>query len=107
MARDIATVRNYPNCARLTISRSKLQIVCTRFTFFDFLDFLTSNIMLPITGLLIAIFVGYVMSPKIINEQIGFKSSIKSIWMFLLKFIAPCAVSVVFVAGIIDKFSNG
>ena len=77
------------------------------FTFFDFLDFLTSNIMLPITGLLIAIFVGYVMSPKIINEQIGFKSSIKSICMFLLKFIAPCAVSVVFVAGIIDKFSNG
>lgn len=77
------------------------------FTFFDFLDFLTSNIMLPITGLLIAIFVGYVMSNKIINEQIGFQSSIKSIWMFLLKFIAPCAVSVVFVAGIIDKFFNG
>ena len=76
------------------------------FTYFDFLDFLTSNIMLPLTGLLIAVFVGYIISPRIIDSQINSNTRWKSSWITLLKFVAPIAILIVFAAGIIDKFGN-
>ena len=76
------------------------------FTYFDFLDFLTSNILLPLTGLLIAVFVGYIISPRIIDSQMNSNTRWKSSWITLLKFVAPIAILIVFAAGIVDKFGN-
>ncbi len=76
------------------------------FTYFDFLDFLTSNIMLPLTGLLIAVFVGYIISPRIIDSQMNSNTRWRSSWITLLKFVAPIAILIVFAVGIIDKFGN-
>ena len=66
-------------------------------TFFDNLDYLTSNIMLPLGGLFIALFVAWVLSRKSALEElntgdhVGFK-----IWYFLVRFITPVAVVIVF-----------
>jgi NSS family neurotransmitter:Na+ symporter len=75
------------------------------FTFFDFLDFLTANIMLPISGLMIALFVGYAMNKKLVEEQLeGTSQTVSSLWLFTVRNIAPVAIAAVFVMGIYDKF---
>jgi NSS family neurotransmitter:Na+ symporter len=75
------------------------------FTFFDFLDFLTANIMLPISGLLIALFVGYVMKKEVVEvEMAGTSPRVFQLWQFTLCYIAPVAIAAVFVMGIYDKF---
>ncbi len=75
------------------------------FTFFDFLDFLTANIMLPISGLLIALFVGYVIDKKITDSEMqGINPRIETTWLFSLRYIAPIAIGAVFIMGVYDKF---
>jgi len=75
------------------------------FTFFDFLDFLTANMLLPISGLLIALFVGYVVDKKIIDsEMLGIQPKVALIWRFALRYLAPLAIGAVFIMGFYDKF---
>ncbi len=73
-------------------------------TFFDLLDYLTANIMLPLGGLCIALFVGWVMSRDDSMAELKMKRPLAyGIWIFLLKYISPTAVLIVFlnVIGII------
>lgn len=74
-------------------------------TYFDFMDFLTANIMLPISGLLIAVFVGFYMNSKAVNSELsGIGPSLRKVWQFSLRFIAPTAIGAVFFMGLFDKF---
>jgi NSS family neurotransmitter:Na+ symporter len=61
---------------------------------FDILDILTANIMLPIGGLLIAIFAGWMMKTKHSQEELALNSSYK-IWLFLIRYITPVLVLLV------------
>jgi len=75
------------------------------FTFFDGLDFLTANIMLPISGLLIALFVGFVMNKKAVDsEMLGTNPSLETLWRFTVRYVAPVAIGAVFIMGVYDKF---
>ncbi len=70
-------------------------------TFFDALDFLTSNVMLPLGGLLIAVFVGWFMSSDAIKGEMQMKNeTLFSIWRFVLRFISPVAISLIFINGL-------
>jgi len=69
-------------------------------TFFDTLDYLTANIMLPLGGLFIALFAGWVMREESTREEIYTHPVIYKIWRFLTRFIAPVAVIVVFLKAI-------
>ena len=70
-------------------------------TFFDNLDFLTSNIMLPLGGLAITVFCGWVMctsaSASELDPEVG--SGYKA-WRFLARYVAPVAVVLVFLNAI-------
>lgn len=75
------------------------------FTYFDFLDFLTANIMLPIAGLLITLFVGYVIKREIVDvEMQGTSDRVMKLWQFTIRYVAPLAIGLVFVMGVFDKF---
>jgi Na+-dependent transporters of the SNF family len=66
-------------------------------TFFDILDYLTANVMLPLGGLCIAIFAGWIMSKEASADELRFtKPVLYKSWQFLIKFISPLAVIVVF-----------
>jgi NSS family neurotransmitter:Na+ symporter len=69
-------------------------------TFFDTLDYLTANIMLPLGGLFIALFAGWVMRKESTSEEIDTHPIIFKIWRFLVRFIAPVAVIVVFLKAV-------
>jgi len=67
-------------------------------TFFDSVDYLTSNIMLPLGGMLISIFAGWFVNKQIPMEELALASdTLYKVWLFLARFIAPAAVFVVFV----------
>ena len=65
-------------------------------TIFDFLDKLTTNIMLPLGGLLICIFVGWVMDRAIVRKEVDIDHpTIYKVWFFLVRFVSPVGVAVV------------
>jgi NSS family neurotransmitter:Na+ symporter len=66
-------------------------------TFFDTMDYVSNNIMLPVGGVLIALFGGWILDKKIVEEQMSRDLKVYPIWRFLVRFVAPLAVSVVFV----------
>jgi len=72
-------------------------------TFFDLLDFLTANIMLPLGGLFIAIFATWVMSRQSSKDELALFGNAEVgywLWYFLTRFITPIAVIVVFLNAI-------
>lgn len=69
-------------------------------TFFDTLDYLTANIMLPLGGLFIALFAGWVMREQSTREELATYPIIYKLWHFLIRFITPVAVIVVFLKGV-------
>ena len=65
-------------------------------TFFEHVDFLTSNLMLPIGAICMAIFAGWVMSKNMSQAELNMNSTVGySIWHALIRVIAPIAVSIV------------
>ena len=70
-------------------------------TIFDTLDFLTANIMLPLGGLLIAVFVGWRMKPSDVAAEAAMGNVwLFNIWRFTLKFIAPVGIAFVLYNGL-------
>lgn len=75
-------------------------------TFFDWLDFITSNIMLPLTGLLIALFVGFAMKRSEVEDEMKLSSGVMKLWILALRYWAPIAIALVMISGIYNKFSG-
>ncbi|MEE9351831.1 MAG: sodium-dependent transporter [Thiotrichaceae bacterium] len=73
-------------------------------TFFDWMDYLTSNILLPFGGLLIAVFAGWIMRKKSSQDELGLSTAMHGLWSFLVKYVAITAVLIVMfkVSGLMD-----
>lgn len=69
-------------------------------TFFNFLDYVTAKIMLPLGGMLICIFVGTRISKKILKEELTNRGTIPfyffHTYAFFTKYIAPIAIGLIF-----------
>ena len=66
--------------------------------FMDSIIYLTFNILMPLGGMLVAIFAGWFFKPQLAMEELS--SSHKNIfrtWRFFIKFISPVLVASVFV----------
>ena len=66
-------------------------------------DYLASNILLPSGGIFISIFAGWVVFPKIMDEENGgigegFRWAI--LWRFVCRYVAPAAIAVVLISGL-------
>jgi len=70
-------------------------------TIFDTLDFLTANIMLPLGGLLIAVFVGWKMRQSDVMAEAAMGNPLLfNIWHITVKFIAPVGIAFVLYNGL-------
>lgn len=65
-------------------------------TFFDVVDFASNNVMLPLGGLLIATFAGFVLPKDIVARQLGSEGWRLGLFLFLLRFVSPAGVLAVF-----------
>ncbi len=63
---------------------------------FDWIDFLTAAVMLPLGGLVMSIFVGYILPKNEVEATLRpFMKGYFNIWYFSLRYIAPFALFIV------------
>ncbi|MGX7090665.1 sodium-dependent transporter [Gemella morbillorum] len=73
-------------------------------TIFDLMDFLVSNILMPLGCLALSIFTGYVLDKKVALEQLHIDENKKSslvlfkVWLFLLRYVLPIIILIVCLA---------
>ncbi len=75
--------------------------------FLDFFDFISNNVIMPIVALLTCIFVGYVLKPKTIIEEVELgnnKFSMKKVYSVLLRYVAPICIVIILISSILDVF---
>lgn len=74
-------------------------------TVFDLMDFVSSNILLPVGGVLIVIFVGWRLGKAKFFEEVTnegtIKASLKKVIFFIIRYLAPIAITIVFISGLI------
>jgi NSS family neurotransmitter:Na+ symporter len=66
--------------------------------FLDSIDYLANQFLMPIGGMMVAIFAGWFLKPDLaLDEFSGIHLTIFKIWRFFIKFISPVLVAAVFV----------
>lgn len=67
-------------------------------------EFASSDILLPVGGLMIVIFVGFIMGKKRVMAELTNDGALRSTWvrivLFLIRFVAPVGIAVVFLNSI-------
>jgi NSS family neurotransmitter:Na+ symporter len=74
-------------------------------SFFDLMDFTASNIMLPLGGLFISIYTGWVLQKYITVRELTTGGSRNFVYLrilfFLMRYIVPVAILAVFISGLL------
>lgn len=106
LSRKLATVLASVATLALGVSATLSLTDDTRFIIggrplFDGLDFFSSNILLPLGGLLIVVFVGWFMGKKKYFDEITnegqIKVKMKGVILFIIKYIAPVLIAAIFI----------
>jgi neurotransmitter:Na+ symporter, NSS family len=74
-------------------------------TFFDLFDYATSNILLPLGGLFICIFVGWVWGPDKIIAALSNNGALKNhfivkTFFFIVRFVSPVLIFLIMLNGL-------
>lgn len=61
---------------------------------FDWFDFISAAILMPLGGILVAIFVGYVMDKEVSRKALVpyLGEGLYHVWLFIMRFVAPLAI---------------
>ncbi len=73
--------------------------------YLDFVDFMTEGLLLPLGGLLIAVFAGWILSRNMLTTELG-EGNVMNIWRFLIRWFVPPFVAFVLVFGFLDKIQD-
>jgi len=70
----------------------------------DFFDFLSNTIMMPIVALLTCIFIGYIVKPKVIIDEVKLSSKFsgEKLFVVMIKYIAPVLLVVILIAYVMN-----
>ena len=73
-------------------------------TFLDMFDFISNSVLMPIVALLTCIFVGYIIKPKTITDEIELTGKFKgkAIFNVVIKYIAPVCIVLILISSILD-----
>lgn len=71
---------------------------------FDFLDWFANNLLLPIGGIFITLFVGWFMGKDKVKAEVTNDGTVKfpifEVWMFLCRIVIPAIIAAVLLSGI-------
>jgi NSS family neurotransmitter:Na+ symporter len=71
------------------------------FGYFEILDYLTANIMMPLSGLLLAVFAGWLIKPEAIQEQLQIKNqTVFKAWFWLLRWVVPISIALILISSL-------
>lgn len=72
-------------------------------TIFNLFDYVSSNILLPLGGLIISVFVGWILDRTIVTDELMCNNSSRIITrsvVFCLRWLAPVCIGLVFIFGL-------
>ena len=73
-------------------------------TLFDLFDYVSSNVLLPIGGMIISIFAGWVLKRSVLLGELApqrrSSRALVSVLVFCMRYIAPACILLVFLAGL-------
>ena len=75
-------------------------------TILDIFDFAANSIIMPIAALITCIFVGYVLKPKALIQEleIGGKFTAKRMFTVMIKYIAPIFIVLILASSVLEAF---
>ena len=67
---------------------------------FDALDYCTAKIMLPVGGMMAAVFVGWVLDRQLVHDEVTNGDTLKApyygVFIFILRYLAPIGILAIF-----------
>ncbi len=72
------------------------------YQFLDFFDFISNSVLMPIVAFLTCIFVGYVIKPKAITDEVELsgKSKRRGVFTVMIKYIAPIFIVLILISSL-------
>ena len=72
----------------------------------DLADFFSNSVLMPIVALLTCVFVGWIIKPKVIIDEVraSSKFSLAGAWTVMIKYVAPVLVVIILVAYVAAQF---
>ncbi len=72
----------------------------------DFADFFSNSVLMPIVALLTCIFVGWIIKPKTLIDEVRISAPFKpaGAWSVMIKYVAPVLVIIILVAYVAAQF---
>ena len=73
-------------------------------SFLDFFDFISNSILMPIVAFLTCIFVGFVVKPKTVIDEVKINSSFRreKLFVIMIQYIAPVCLIIILVSSILN-----
>jgi len=60
---------------------------------FALVDYFTANVMMPLGGILMALFVGWLVKPSVLAEDLDFGSALMAkAWLWMIRIVVPLAI---------------
>jgi len=74
--------------------------------FLDFFDFISNSVIMPIVALLTCIFIGYVIKPSAIIEEVELSGKFKrkNLFVVMIKYVAPICIVLILVSSVLSTF---
>ncbi len=74
--------------------------------FLDFFDFLSNSLLMPIVALATSIFVGFVLKPKTVIEEVELteKFKFKKLFTVVIRYVAPVCILIILGSSILSAF---
>lgn len=74
------------------------------FSFLDFFDFISNSVMMPIVAFFTCIFIGYIIKPQSIIEEVELSAKFKrkKLFTIVIKYIAPICIVLILISSVLD-----
>ena len=74
--------------------------------FLDFFDFISNSVIMPVVALLTCVFVGYVLKPKAVIDELELNGRFrrKSLFVVVIKYFAPICIVLILVSSVMSVF---
>ena len=72
----------------------------------DFFDFISNSVLMPLVAFFTCIFVGYVIKPKTVTDEVKLSASFRSekFYIVLIRYIAPVLIFLILVSSVANTF---
>ncbi|MGN0447307.1 MAG: sodium-dependent transporter [Acutalibacteraceae bacterium] len=96
-----STILGLPSCFGFSIWS---EIAVKGLSILDMFDFVTNSLLMPIVAFFTCIFVGYILKPKALIEEIELSDKFKSKTLFtvVIKYVAPVCILLILISSILD-----